>query len=400
MGRGYTLNRRILLMTSSYPPVLGGLQTVVHTLARDLLRQGCDVCVLTNRYPRSLPPREVLEGVSVTRWTFLNPDLGHLRRGRPDLFLASLHLFPAALLRLRRLMRGFQPSVVNVHFPDSQIPFVLWAQRRFPFRLVVSLHGHDVERWLWADEDATRPRPAGRTNSLPPTPFRLILQAADRVTACSRDLLNNAIQLEPTVAAKGQVLYNGVDLQRFCDKAAYSHPRPYVLAFGRLTPHKGFDLLIEAFMHVASAYPEADLLLAGEGEERHALEAQTQRLGLNGRVHFVGRANPETVVHLLNGCLFMVVPSRREPFGIVALEAMAAGKAVLATRVGGLPELLPQPPNVYVEPTSAALAQVLAEWLARLEHVQRAGQQNAEAARAFAWENALAAYRRALFTSE
>src|SRR5262249_6683038 len=120
----------------------------------------------------------------------------------------------------------------------------------------------------------------------------------------------------------------------------YPHRRSYILAFGRLIYKKGFDLLLTAFAQIAPRYQEVDLILAGEGEERDALRAQAQQSGLEGRVHFFGRATPEEVVRLLNGCLFVAVPSRIEPFGIVALEALAAGKRVLATRVGGLGELL------------------------------------------------------------
>jgi glycosyltransferase involved in cell wall biosynthesis len=136
------------------------------------------------------------------------------------------------------------------------------------------------------------------------------------------------------------VINNGVDPERFTDKSFHFHPRPYVFAFGRLTHKKGFDMLLEAFARAETAVQETDLIIAGEGEEWNALGLQVQRLGLTGRVHFRGRATPEEVVRLLNGALFVVVPSRSEPFGIVALEALAAGKPLLATSTGGLAEFL------------------------------------------------------------
>lgn len=88
--------------------------------------------------------------------------------------------------------------------------------------------------------------------------------------------------------------------------------------------------------------------MAGDGELQQALRAQAAQLGVHDRVYFLGRATPEQVVQLLNGAQFVVLPSRSEPFGIAAVEAMAAGKAVLATRVGGFPEVLPVPPNQLV----------------------------------------------------
>src|SRR5262245_14940853 len=97
---------KVLLLPSSYVPVLGGLQTVAHELARQLLAQGHEVRVVTNRYPRRLPASETVDGVPVERWSFLRPAWGQLRHGRPDLFLASLYYYPTVRTRLARLLRA------------------------------------------------------------------------------------------------------------------------------------------------------------------------------------------------------------------------------------------------------------------------------------------------------
>jgi glycosyltransferase involved in cell wall biosynthesis len=141
------------------------------------------------------------------------------------------------------------------------------------------------------------------------------------------------------VAKKGTAIHNGIDPERFGDATPYSNGRPYVLALGRLTRKKGFDLLLEA-MATAGVGPDLDLLLAGEGEERAALESLAGKLGLAERVRFFGRASGPEVTRLLNGCRLLAVPSREEPFGIVALEGLAAGKPVVATGVGGMAEFL------------------------------------------------------------
>ena len=355
---------RILLMPSSYAPVLGGLQTVAQTLAQHL---SCshEVQVLTNHYPRCLPAHEVVDGVAVRRWLFLSPRLTDLRRRRLDLLLASFCIRPYTLMRLNRLMHTFRPQVVNVHFPDNQIPYVLWLRRHFSFRLVASLHGHEIERFFEADQDelhqsafaATRERRSSAEQ------MRVLLRSADAVTACSRYLLDKAITLEPTVVAKGQAIYNGVDLQRFREKTAHPHSRPYILAYGRMTYKKGFDLLIEAFAPVAARCSDLDLVLAGDGEERSNLQARVRQLGMEARVHFYGRATPQQVVQLLNGCRGVVIPSRQEPFGIVAIEALAAGKPVLATQVGGLVEVLQGSGSYFVSPNVLELQQALLRWI-------------------------------------
>jgi glycosyltransferase involved in cell wall biosynthesis len=361
---------KALIFTASYVPVLGGLQTAVHSLARHMRESGHDVHVVANRYPRGLAEKETIDGVPVRRWLFLRPCWAHVRRRRPDLVLASLYYFPCVLARLRRLMHVLRPDVLNVHFPDTQIPFVLSLRHRFRFRLVVSLHGDDVMRFTSA--------PAGCDGSARPTWLRAVLREADAVTACSPHLLDDAVRLEPTVAGKCMAIFNGIDPVRFMDKTAHRHPRPYVLALGRLTHKKGFDMLLDALDQTSRTdwrptQQPFDLIMAGDGEERTALEAQARRLGLAERVRFHGRANPSEVVRLLNGCLFVVVPSRVEPFGIVALEGLAAGKPVLAADVDGMGQFLGQLQGSKpgfgaaisrVAPTADGLAEGLRERLA------------------------------------
>jgi glycogen synthase len=360
---------RVLIVPSSYPPVLGGVQTVAHNLARDLAQQGHAVRVMTNRYPRSLTAREELDGVTVERRLFLTPSADQLRRHRFDLFAASLWYSPGTRLAIERLMKDFAPTVVNVHYPDSQVPFVRRLRRRRDFRLVVSLHGYEVERWFGIGETVspkglgTNPgaRQTGQLHDL-----LGLLRDADAITACSRYLANLVSRLEPSIAGKTHVVYNDIDLDRFRDRTIFPHPRPYVLAYGRLTRQKGFDMLIAAFAELTTSFPNVDLVLAGDGEDRETLETQARGLGLIGRVYFYGRATPDQIVHLLNGCRLAVVPSRWEPFGIVALEAMAAGKTVVATRVGGLPEFVDDTTNVLVEPNLAGLRAGLGEALREL----------------------------------
>jgi glycosyltransferase involved in cell wall biosynthesis len=240
--------------------------------------------------------------------------------------------------------------------------------------LVISLHGHEILRWF-------------EPNSRQPTQIRTILQQADAITACSRYLLDKAIELEPDVTGKGSVIYNGFHPNQFNNTDLYAHPRSYILAYGRLVHHKGFDMLLAAFSSLARFFPEIDLILAGEGEEESVLQTQVQHLQLQDRVYFWGRATPTDVTKLLNGCQGVVIPSRREPFGIVALEAMAAGKPILATNVGGLPELLNDEVNYLVDPTVEALTHGLKMLLSNREALKDVvATQNQARATNFSWE--------------
>jgi glycosyltransferase involved in cell wall biosynthesis len=169
--------------------------------------------------------------------------------------------------------------------------------------------------------------------------LRRMLRSADAVTACSHYLLNRAVILEPSISGKATVIHNGVEPSRFLEHAPHRHASPYVFAYGRHTHKKGFDLLLQAFAGVARRVPEVDLIVAGSGEETEALRKLCTVLGLEERVVFHGRATPEEIVRLLNGCRLAVIPSREEPFGIAAVEALFSGRPLVATRVGGLPEV-------------------------------------------------------------
>jgi glycosyltransferase involved in cell wall biosynthesis len=379
---------RVLLMPASYPPVLGGLQTTVHALARQLINNNHRVAVVTNHYPCTQPQHEMLEGVDVRRWLLMVPNRDYLQHARPDLFVAACAAFPLGITRLARLVQQFRPNVVNVHFPDAQVPFVIWLRRHFAFRLVVSLHGDEVDRWF-PDLMTHRASPKLRW-------LRSLLGMSDAVTACSRFMLDRAIQIEPSVASKGFVIHNGVDLQRFETTTSHIHPRPYILAFGRLTYKKGFDLLLQAYAHLPAEQRTVDLLLVGEGEQRDALLALTHQLGIEKHVRILKRAPSEEIVRLLNGCQFAVMPSRQEPFGITALEVLAAGKPLLATRVGGIPEFVPQPPNLLVEPSVGALHAGLLVMLSQVGQTSNKLQVNREAAGKYTWQTALLAYTNVL----
>ena len=346
---------RILLLSASYPPVLGGLQVAVHSLARGLVRREHDVIVVTNLHPRSLPPGETIDDVPVRRWSFLKPELEYLR-SRRDLFAASCYYYPATLLKLSKLIRSFRPDVVNIHFPDRQVPFLLRCHRHFRFPLVVSLHGDEIARWGPHGAGA-----GGRTFSR--SPLSSILSHANAVTACSTHLLDMAVNLQPSVAKKGCVIHHGVDSELLRSNNPYPHPRPYALAYGRLTYAKGFDLLVRAFAQVAERHTDMDLIIAGEGTERQELASLCGELGISERVKFVGRKATLELAQLLSGCRLVIVPSRRESFGLAALEAATVGKPVLATAVGGLPELVRGPAGYLVEPTVAGLVEGLSAFL-------------------------------------
>jgi glycosyltransferase involved in cell wall biosynthesis len=125
--------------------------------------------------------------------------------------------------------------------------------------------------------------------------------------------------------------------------------RDGLLFVGRLVTRKGVDTLIGAMHHLHGRGINETLTIYGDGPERSALSAKARRLGVDGLVLFEGWASPETLARRYRRSKVTVIPSRMEPFGIVALEAIASGCPVVASNAGGLPEAVGEC-GVLVEP--------------------------------------------------
>jgi glycosyltransferase involved in cell wall biosynthesis len=197
---------------------------------------------------------------------------------------------------------------------------------------------------------------------------RLVAMGVGRYLPVSHDLARRLNQRLHIPIRKMQVIHNGISAEAFrpanaSDLAAAPHTtggRPVVLTVARLDQQKGLNYLLEA----AAQVPEAQFVLAGEGPERAALEAQAARLGLQDRVRFLGY-RPD-IPELLAGCDLFVLPSLYEGLPLSVLEAMAVGKPVIATAIGGTDEaVVPEQTGLLVPAADpAALARAIRQLLA------------------------------------
>jgi glycosyltransferase involved in cell wall biosynthesis len=164
----------------------------------------------------------------------------------------------------------------------------------------------------------------------------LVSLGVDRYLAVSREVANRLLAQLNLPKRKMRVVHNGIPLERFEHPAGQRAPqdRTVVLTIARLTPQKGIAYLIEA----ASRLPGVLFLVAGEGPERKTLEAQARSKGVSDRVLFLGQR--EDIPDLLGSCDLFVLPSLFEGLPISVMEAMAAGRAVIATNAGGTGELI------------------------------------------------------------
>lgn len=186
---------------------------------------------------------------------------------------------------------------------------------------------------------------------------KLALSRANAVIACSRAL---AEQVYPGA----RVIHNAYRATEF--RCLDDGERPIDLVFlGRLIGDKGAHVLIDALGHLRRRGSTPSLEIIGGGPEESALQEQCDALGIASQVEFKGFLRGTALVQALNRCRIMVVPSTwAEPFGIVALEGIACGCAVIAADVGGLPEAVGPCGTTFPAGDSAALADLIADLLA------------------------------------
>jgi glycogen(starch) synthase len=323
----------IAIFASAFHPSLGGVEELVRQLAHAYRKRGVQTIVFTNRWPRSLPKHEIYEGIEIYRLPMRFP------QGSTKANLTYLLSRNAILHEIIAILRQHNTQILHVQCVSSNGYYALEASRALKLPLVVTAQG---ERTMDADRIFEKSKFLNCT-------LRLLLDEADHITACSHDTLKDLEQYRGTpFSTRGQVVYNGIELDDFKNATPYSHPRPYILGIGRHVPQKGFDVLLKAFAQ--AKLPNTDLILAGDGSEHEALRQLTAKLSLSDRVIFWGRADRTITPQLFKGCDFFVLPSRQEPFGIVNIEAMAAGKAIVATRVGGVPEIIVHDQNGLLVP--------------------------------------------------
>ncbi len=308
---------------------------------------------------------------------FLYPQLSLLRQKRIDLAVASVWYLLLTTWTLQRIVHHFRPDVVNLHYLGSPARFLSLVHSISSFRWVVSLHGGDVDAEPYINRQTKRL-------------FQAVTAKANVLTACSKALADEAIRLSAGLESKLRVIHNGVNTRLFGAAPAYRHPVPYFAAVGQLVEHKGFDLLIDAFADLAGDLPGVDLVIAGDGAGGPSLRELARQRRVESRVHFLGRTSEEQVASLMAGSLFVAVPSRREPFGIVALEAMAAGRRVLATPVGGLAEFVNPDYNRLVAPDRDSWRHAIAEELQR--RCNGSSEPNRAWAEEFTWARVTARY--------
>jgi glycosyltransferase involved in cell wall biosynthesis len=272
------------------------------------------------------------------------------------------HVDPRLFLDLVRWFRRERPDIVHTHLIHADF-HAIPAARLAGVRVVISTKHNDDRfrrRWPIVNLERWLARRVSHTIAISES-LRQFLLETTRQTPQSVSTVRYGYS--PLLDAESSVP----------PPAEVRHEVPTILAVGRLVAQKGHDVLLHAFARVVVPFPDARLVIVGEGEQRAPLERLTRELRLVDRVTFTGhRPNARTFMRYAT---VFVHPSRWEGFGLVLLEAMAAGVPIVANRVSAIPEVVDDGATGLLVPVddSDALAKAISRLLEDPALAQRLG---------------------------
>ena len=357
---------KVGVIATSYPRYPGDKSGHwIHRANRELRHFGVDVTVLAPHAP-GLPVRHEIDRVPIIRFRYLWPAAWQRVAYRPG-GLPYWGKFPAAVrmqfipytlsLFAHTLWLARQCDLIHAHWTLAGLAALgsrLVAHRPY----VLSLRGSDVNIGLNSSEFARKL-------------FAFVACRSDALISVSQAI--KAVVEQELNIDNVLLLENGVDIETYRPldgrtqrlNLGLADDAKVILSVGNLVRLKGYNYLVEALPAIVAAHPQAMLVLIGDGEEREPLREQAAALGMTDRVYFTGYLPTTQIPAWLNAADVFVLPSLSEGRPNVILEAMACGRLVVATRVGGIPEIVedsqtgflvaPQQPDQLAERISLLL---------------------------------------------
>lgn len=359
--------------TESFHPRIGGMEVFVRHLVAAQRERGHACEVITSALPGA-PDVERIDGCAVHRLPF-----------HRALAARSLPMIRSVQEQAAGRLAAFEPDVVHLHTSQASAFFLMRISRGRPMPIVYTAHDGFL----------------APLHSVPTSLLGSVLAGANRVVAPS-DFVARALAASfpdsrgALVRIHGSLPAPAEPKQCAPHDVAAAPTVARLVALGRLTRDKGFDTLLDALARIGPDTPAWRAEIAGDGPEATRLRALIAHFGLESRVRLCGWTAPDVVPTWLGSAAMLVVPSRwQEPFGLVALQAMQCGIPVIASRVGGLPEIVAEGVSgLLVEPDDPpALAAAIDRLLRDADARGRMGMAaKARAESAFAWEDLVVAY--------
>jgi glycogen synthase len=331
---------RILYCCEAFRPCIGGLEVLSGQFVPAMGERGHDIAVLTTGPSSQLAAESPHGRVTIQRLemtqALVNRDLAGLR---------------ARARELQEFRERFQPDII--HWNDSgPTGFFFSCLREFSKTpALLALHA--------PVDPSHRQGLQGK-----------LVRQADWVVAVSNSLLHDAREVMPAIRSHSSVILNGLRVPDLSPTPVPFEP-PTLLCVGRVVREKGFDIALRALARLRKNISGIRMIIAGDGMARPSLEELARELRLADCVEFTHWVEPERVPELINRATMVLMPGRwKEPFGLVALQGAQMARPVVATPLGGLPEVIVDgATGVMVPPESdAALADAIDRLLADPQH--------------------------------
>lgn len=323
MLKSNDMSYSIMLLMELNPAKFGSYEESIVSLALRLKDKGCrTIAVLCDHPPEHLKDKFINAGCIVERL-----DLG--KSGIQKYF------------SLFRILRKHRPNLIHIRFYYifSILPIIVYF--------------FGVRRIIYTDDCSDIP---GQTSTYNPLKKKIVflrnklcLMFTKRIVAISKHVKSRLAKMPGTNSHEITVIYNGVNLNRFIPSTKTNDERKnrfevppenkVIIAVAHLIPEKGVDYFLEAAKLLLASEKNLTFLVVGKGNHQEKLIDLTNRLGINGNVRFLGLRD-DTDEILREADIFVCPSVWNEAFGCVIAEAMGCGKPVIASKVGGIPELV------------------------------------------------------------
>lgn len=354
---------KIAILVPMFPPKwLAGTEIATWNIAKHLATRGHEVHVITS-LDKGLAKETIENGFYISRIGF--------PRVR---FIGIILFWLQALLALRKI----SPDIVHAQsIPMGLCALLVKKILKKPY--IVYSRGELYLSWTFKTLVS-----------------KLVLRSADVVIALTNDMRR---KISKIYGGDVYIIPNGIELERFAnlskqnsrDKLNIAEDDKVVIFVGRFRPEKDVTCLIKAMEIMVERNPKMKLFVIGEGEEEEQLKELTKKLNLDWHVNFVGQVAYRKVPEYMAAADVFVLPSLSEGFPLVMPEAMACGLPIVATKVGGVPEIITDGENgLLVEPKNPQqIAEKVLLLLGDDELRQKISKSNKDKVKNYSWENVI-----------
>ncbi|OIJ22177.1 glycosyl transferase [Anaerobacillus alkalidiazotrophicus] len=319
----------VLMLVWEFPPMLvGGLSRHVYDISKVLVNQGCEIHVVTAAV-EGHPDYEIMDEIHVHRVQCLQPkaeDFYH--------WVGSLNI--AFYEHVLELSKGIRFDIIHAH--DWLVCVAakgLKHQLNLP--LIATIHATEYGRnsgiYTQLQKDISHKE------------WELTYEA-QKVIVCSKYMEEEVVKVFNLPKNKIEIIPNGVDIKMISGEGSKwkqkygSENDIFIFSVGRIVKEKGFQTIIDAAPTIIAKHPNVKFIIAGKGPLLEEYKTKVINKGLQKVIYFIGFIDDHLRNDILNGCDICIFPSYYEPFGIVALEGMGAGKPTIVSDTGGLSEIV------------------------------------------------------------